>query len=213
MTADASSLTNRQEYTGPEQITVANGNTLPISNIGDLHLSASSSTVILKDILHVPNLKANLLSVSHFVTDHDCVFLLDQNGVCIKDHRTEKLLCKGPLKGSLFSLQARAHHESSPTTFAGMVQKTFTLEVWHKRLGHSNINPRILHHLVKNKVFPIVCKTMLSNCVDCSLNKSSLLSFSHLVTLIYTITSYSFRFMGTCPRIIILWISLLSHIY
>lgn len=143
MTADASSLTNRQEYTGPEQITVANGNTLPISNIGGLHFSASSSTVILKDILHVPNLKANL-----------------------------------------FSLQARAHHESSPTTFAGMVQKTFTLEVGHKRLGHSNINPRILHHLVKNKVFPIVGKTMLSNCVDCSLNKSSLLSFSHLVTLI-----------------------------
>lgn len=83
MTADASSLTNRQEYTGPEQITVANGNTLPISNIGDLHLSASSSTVILKDILHVPNLKANLLSVSRIVADHDCVFLLDQNGVCI----------------------------------------------------------------------------------------------------------------------------------
>lgn len=102
MTADASSLTNRQEYTGLERITVANGNTLPISNIGDLHLSTSSSTDILKDILHVPNLKANLLSVSRIVADHDCVFLLDQNGLASRIVAQENFYVKDHLEGLFF---------------------------------------------------------------------------------------------------------------
>lgn len=69
-------MTNRQAYNGPEQINVANGNTLHILNVGDLHLSTPSTTFLLKDILHVPNSKANLLSVSCHLIDHDILFYL-----------------------------------------------------------------------------------------------------------------------------------------
>lgn len=82
-------MTNRQDYNGPEQINVANGNTLRILNIGDLHLSTPSTTFLLKDILHVPNSKANLLSVSCLLIDHDILFRFDRHGFSIKDRRTE----------------------------------------------------------------------------------------------------------------------------
>lgn len=62
-----------------------------------------------------------------------------------------------------------------------MVWKTSTLAVWHKRLGHPSSH--ILHHLVKNNAFPVIGKSIMTNCVDCSLNKSCHLKFSHSVTI------------------------------
>lgn len=155
-------MTNRQAYNGPEQINVANGNTLHILNVGDLHLSTPSTTFLLKDILHVPNSKANLLSVSCHLIDHDILFLFDHHGFSIKDRRTGNLLCRDPLKGSLFPLQTRVHHASYSTPFTSMVQKTSTVAVWHKRLGHPS--SRILCHLAQNKVFPVVSNSIIPNC-------------------------------------------------
>lgn len=114
MTADGSYVTNRWDYNDSEQITVLNGNTLPIHSVGDLHLFTSSSTFLLKDILHVPNIKANLLSVSRFVNDNDCIFLFDRNGFSIKD-RKGNLLCHRPLKGLLFPVQAHINRDSFST--------------------------------------------------------------------------------------------------
>lgn len=82
MTADDSSFANRQAYNGTDQVTVANGTTLPISGIGNMNISTPSSTFKLRNVL--PNLKANLLSVSRFTQDNDCLFEFNSSGFSIK---------------------------------------------------------------------------------------------------------------------------------
>lgn len=106
MTPDDSNRMNPQPYTGSDQVAIANGSTLPLYSVGDLHISTPSSFK-LKDALYVPNLNANLLSVSRFVHDNNCVISFDYEGFSIKDRRTGRILHHSQSRDSLFSLQAQ----------------------------------------------------------------------------------------------------------
>ncbi|KAK0597068.1 hypothetical protein LWI29_021511 [Acer saccharum] len=107
MTADDSNFINRKDYHGPDQVTVANGASLPILGTGNMPLFISSSTFDLKNVLHVPKITANLFSVHRFVNDNDCVCLFDSNGFYIKDRHTEKLLHHSPSKNCLYPVEAQ----------------------------------------------------------------------------------------------------------
>lgn len=62
-------------YQGKEQVFVGNGQCLQIANTGSsfAHLPSSPS-LKLSQILHVPDISSNLLSVNKFAKDNDSVF-------------------------------------------------------------------------------------------------------------------------------------------
>lgn len=50
------------------------GQVLPITAIGSVCLNTASGTIVLNDVLHVPSLKQNLLSISQLTAEcpYDC---------------------------------------------------------------------------------------------------------------------------------------------
>ncbi|KAL5855854.1 hypothetical protein ACOSQ4_005656 [Xanthoceras sorbifolium] len=69
-TPDCSNLQNKAKYQGSERIYMGNGKGLPISSIGHNTFTHNSHVFQLRNILHIPQIKKNLLSVSKFVREN-----------------------------------------------------------------------------------------------------------------------------------------------
>ena len=62
------------EYTGTDQLQVGNGQGLHISKTGNSSLNLSSHSFLLNQILYVPQIQKNLLSVQKFCKDNNVYF-------------------------------------------------------------------------------------------------------------------------------------------
>ncbi|XP_042028712.1 uncharacterized protein LOC121775741 [Salvia splendens] len=75
---DLSNLNISTEYTGGKNLFLGNGTTVNIANIGESvfksHSTKFSRKLHLKNLLHVPNITKNLLSVSKFAQDNSVFF-------------------------------------------------------------------------------------------------------------------------------------------
>lgn len=63
ITGDLNNLHLHHPYQGTDQVTVGNGNTLPIHNTGNGPLPTPSHSFQLRNVLHVPGIQSNLLFV------------------------------------------------------------------------------------------------------------------------------------------------------
>lgn len=61
-------------YQGLDQVSISDGSTLPIHNIGLAHFPSSSRNFILKHLLHVPSITRNLIFVHQFCLDNSIFF-------------------------------------------------------------------------------------------------------------------------------------------
>ena len=77
--ANLNNLAIQSQYKGPEQVTVGNGQTLPIYHIGNTTLHTKYHKFILKDVLHVPRIAMNLISVHKFCLHNNCSCHFDAN--------------------------------------------------------------------------------------------------------------------------------------
>lgn len=174
MTNTVVSLANVRNYDGNLKINTADGNSLPISVVGDLSPS-------LTDVFVSPNLSTNLIFVGQLV-DNNCDVHFSHSGCVVQDQVSRKIIAKGPKVGRLFPLYI------SPST----IIPSFPLlssacnvicsrhKMWHKHLGHPNSNVlRTLFNsgLLGNKA----CSSLdLSfDCTSCKLGKSKVLPFPH----------------------------------
>jgi hypothetical protein len=70
LTSDLANLNVRaDEYHGPDQIRVGNGTSLPIKHIGSTQFSTPTTSFLLNNVLHVPQISKNLISVHKFTKD------------------------------------------------------------------------------------------------------------------------------------------------
>jgi len=69
MTPHSSSFSSYTTLSGNPYITVANGSTTPVNGRGNIHLQPSFP---LKNVLHVPKLSNNLLSIQKITQDLNC---------------------------------------------------------------------------------------------------------------------------------------------
>jgi hypothetical protein len=70
LTPDLKNLNFRStNYDGFDQVHMGNGKGLHIHNIGDTLLSSSTTSFLLHNMLHVPSITKNLLSVHKFTLD------------------------------------------------------------------------------------------------------------------------------------------------
>jgi hypothetical protein len=72
MTFDSSILQQSNPYYRSDKVHVGDGKDLSISHIGSTNLSSSTSPLSLNNVLAVPHLTQNLLSVSKLTQDNDC---------------------------------------------------------------------------------------------------------------------------------------------
>jgi len=74
ITSDLDHLAVRERYHGNEQLHVGNGSGLRITHIGHSSFNTATRPMVLRNILHVPEITKDLLSVHKFSRDNDVFF-------------------------------------------------------------------------------------------------------------------------------------------
>uniref|UniRef100_A0A2N9G2P8 Retrovirus-related Pol polyprotein from transposon TNT 1-94-like beta-barrel domain-containing protein n=1 Tax=Fagus sylvatica TaxID=28930 RepID=A0A2N9G2P8_FAGSY len=129
---------NAEEPTGYDQVYVGNGQGLPVHHTGSTHLLYPSSKFLMPNVLHVPSIQKNLLSVSQFTKDNNVSIDFHPSCFFVKDLTTGKVLLKGPLKHGLYSMPHLLPPPTTPVSFFGA---RASLPQWHYRLGHPAFRP------------------------------------------------------------------------
>lgn len=159
----------KTDYFGLDKVHIGDGQGILIKHIGYSTFLAPHSQKILHlcNLLHVPQIKKNLRSVSQFCLDNNVLFEFHPNVCFVKDWDTKTVVLRGSLKNGLYVFnedQIPKSHKllnrstnsksccisvSSTHVFSSIpyVQKLALIydakpsdvfELWHKRLGHSS---------------------------------------------------------------------------
>ena len=106
VTSQLDNLSIKSNYKGKAKLAVGNGSLLTISHIGDsvLHVPSSHSHLKLNNILHVPSITKNLLSISQFTRENHVVIEFNCDACLIKDRRDGRVLMSGAVRDGLYPL-------------------------------------------------------------------------------------------------------------
>ena len=107
---------------------VGNGANLPISCRGESVLHTPESNFHLNNVLVVPSLVCNMLSIRQFTRDNNCSIEFDALGFSVKDIPTRRMMLRCNSAGDLYTFPA-----ASSTPHASIAIST---DLWHHRLGH-----------------------------------------------------------------------------
>ncbi|XP_031247957.1 uncharacterized protein LOC116105684 [Pistacia vera] len=99
VTSDFSQLTRSTSYVGSEQLQVGNGELFSISHIGFVDLNCPFRTLHLRNVLCVPHITKNLLSVSKLTRDNLVTVEFFIDSCVVKDKLSKVILLKRMLKG------------------------------------------------------------------------------------------------------------------
>ena len=104
LTANLNNLSLQSQYKGPEQVIMGNGQSLPINHIGNGTLSTKYHNFILKNVLHVPRIAMNFLSVHKFCLDNNYSCHFDAHELKIQDIPMGRLLYKGLSENGVYPI-------------------------------------------------------------------------------------------------------------
>ncbi|KAG8489057.1 hypothetical protein CXB51_017047 [Gossypium anomalum] len=175
---NASDLHDTTPYTGNSSLLMGNGVSTSISSVGSTTIPTTQKLLHLSNVLCVPSIRKNLLSVSKFATDNNVFFEFHPSYCVIKDIQTQEILIRGQVRDGLYQFSARSSG-LSPSAHSAVVQYSSPADdvfsLWHKRLGHPA--PNIVKAIL-DKCHITVNKNQLDNvCVTCQKGKSHKLPF------------------------------------
>ncbi|GMI65053.1 hypothetical protein HRI_000174600 [Hibiscus trionum] len=205
-------ITNLQTatYPGSGSVQVGNGSILPIKCSGQSSFLSGSRNFKLNNLLFVPNITKNLLSVSKFTQDNQVSLEFFPTHCQARDLHSGQILLTGSeanglykldmsLSGHLSKNKSVAQSQnllsfnkvvntaavSSPKYSLSSVKlcNKFSLDVWHSRLGHPSSS--VLHQVLKSCNIPFNSnkdQNAISLCQACQLGKAHKLPFSDFVT-------------------------------
>ncbi|CAI7908758.1 unnamed protein product, partial [Closterium sp. NIES-53] len=131
MTHSASFLTNVGVPGDVTRVVFGNDKSLPVVGVGSTRLIVDGGPVDITNVLHVPGLKANLLSVTQLVKKGVKVTIDDAK---MNLFWKGKQFAQGVLNGELYQLKTHPKVASSNVAQGSKA----TLKVWHNRLAHAN---------------------------------------------------------------------------
>lgn len=168
VTQDLSNLSLHHPYDGTEEIVIGDGSGLPITHSGFTSLSTPSKSLSLSNVLCVPTMKKNLISISQLCSDNNLLIEFSCDSFVVKDRLTGARLLTGPTKNGVYELPSSSSIIAFPSFKASAID-------WHHRLGHP-ASP-ILKFLVSS--FNLNVSSDFSfNCDACQCNKSHKLPFN-----------------------------------
>ncbi|CAL9026864.1 unnamed protein product [Prunus brigantina] len=106
MTSDIQLLSNVTPSTSTDNVTIGNGTGLRIANVGSSSLVSGHQVFHLPEVLHVPTLATNLLSVHRFCLDNNCQILYNALWFQIQDLQG-RVLYQGQCHNGLYPLPTR----------------------------------------------------------------------------------------------------------
>jgi transposase InsO family protein len=135
MTFDSQQFLKYISSSGTPYITVADGSHTPIAGCGDIELQSFK----LKDVLHVPGLSNNLLSVRKITKDNHCAVIFYNSYCVFQDLATGKTIEVAKEHGGLYYLSdTRIGQKVLSTALQSQSKSSPAAQIWlqHKRLGH-----------------------------------------------------------------------------
>ncbi|BBH07832.1 transposable element gene [Prunus dulcis] len=156
---------------GTDDILIGDGSNLAITHIGSTSLKTPHHHFTLNNVLCVPSMKKNLISISQFCTSNNVSIEFLPSTFLVKELQTGATVLKGQTKDGVYEWP-----NSSPL-IAFSATKT-TSSDWHHRLGHPAFP--ILKHIVSSNSLGV--SSSLSSdfsCNACLCNKSHKLPFSN----------------------------------
>jgi histone deacetylase 1/2 len=182
-------------FSDSDQVMLGNGQGLPIQSIGSAYFNSTHTphtTLTLKNLLLVPSITKNLISVSQFAKDNHVYFEFHADKCFVKTQGTSKVLLQGSVgpnglysfgalqpisPGSIHSISPSVHtltnlnslplnsYANNTATSLG----TTTYSLWHNRLGHPHYEALKVALTACNTSIPIQSK--LDFCASCCLGK------------------------------------------
>ncbi|KAF5482597.1 hypothetical protein F2P56_003155 [Juglans regia] len=153
-------------YQGSDQVSIGDGSTLPIQHSGSAHLHSPSGKFILHNLLHVPSISRNLLSVRQFCLDNHVYFEFHSHFFLVKDSATQAVRLKGLVEDGLYTLPSTITASQSPST---STPKAFLVSTsptqWHERLGHPST--RVTNLTIQRFSLPTTSTREIAFCPSC----------------------------------------------
>ena len=134
---------------GPEEeLHMGNSSTSNIEGTGNILLKMTSGkTLTLKNVLHVPEIRKNLVSTSLLVKNRFKVVFVSDKVVISKN---DMYVGKGYLSDSLFKLNVMTiNNNKNNDSFAYLLESD---NLWHARLGH--VNYKSLQKMINMEILP-----------------------------------------------------------
>jgi transposase InsO family protein len=176
ITANANNLSPQAPYQGQEQVSVGNGQNLPIQNIGNSQLHTKYHKFQLRNVLHVPKIASNLLSVHKLCLDNNCSCYFDAKKLLIQDLPTGRLLYKGQSSNGVYPIQSHLFHSiANKTACVAHSISSDKWHLWHSRLGHPSSN--VLHNIFPYFSTVPNSKSVIEHCHHCLAGKMHQLPF------------------------------------
>lgn len=113
-----------------ESVTVANSTSLKVEGEGQIKLASSTTDITINNVLLVPEICANLLSVSAMV-NKGLRLTFDSHGCIVQDEKSGKEVATASEENGLYKLNA-----SNRSQCGFLTPKDDFATLWHRRLGH-----------------------------------------------------------------------------
>lgn len=157
-------LHNYCEFGTPKEIMVGDGEHIQACGRGWIFLYGKKGAKVLKDVLYVPQMPVNLFSVSAAMKENYTIKFAHKK--VIVEHDGENI--PAYYDGCLYTIDIKALNHVDATRKA---MTAYTLESWHKRLGHCGIET--IKRMKKEKMVEgLDIGTPPDQCEDCVLGKS-----------------------------------------
>ena len=203
MSNDLSNLNISTDYKGGKNLLLGNGTAVNIANIGESafksHSASFSRILHLKNLLHVPNITKNLLSVSKFAQDNSVFFEFHPSFCFVKDLNTKEIVLKRTLDRGLYhflvdhtpikrdtvsisasSPESPAVHSlslaNSKSSSSSSSVPSLDLSLWHNRLGHPTLD--VVRLALNSCNVPYVAMKDSFLCHPCCISKAHKLPYT-----------------------------------
>ncbi|XP_019172809.1 PREDICTED: uncharacterized protein LOC109168224 [Ipomoea nil] len=169
-TSSTTSLPSFSEYGGPDEIHLADGNRLKITHTGTTVFPTPTRDLSLNNVLCVPKLRRNLVSVSKLCQSNGVSVEFFPNSFHVKDLRTGACLMQGNNMHDVYSATMSCEPQINTITLSSVNE-------WHHRLGHPS--NKVLGVISRNSNYPFKSFDVSTFHFDsCSVNKSHKLPFA-----------------------------------
>ncbi|KAF8389672.1 hypothetical protein HHK36_024191 [Tetracentron sinense] len=176
ITSELQNMSMHSEYEGLDEVVIGEGTGLNVTHVGSTNLSTPSKTFALTDLLCVPSIHRNLISVHKFTSSNNCYVEFNPFSFSVKDLSTGVHLLQGKCEDGIYYMPQSAQVlRKPPVAFVGV---RTSLDGWHSRLGHPST--KVVTQVVRSFDLPLEKSsvTKKSLCVSCQCNKSHKQPFS-----------------------------------
>ncbi|KAF3772871.1 Retrovirus-related Pol polyprotein from transposon TNT 1-94 [Nymphaea thermarum] len=105
VTGETDNLSSVFPYLDKGSVVTGDGSHHTITHIGNAQISMGSSSIPLKNVLVVPSVKKNIVSVSKLIDDTHSSVEFTLSSVYVKDAQTKRTFAEGTRKGNMYVLQ------------------------------------------------------------------------------------------------------------